>query len=173
MASINAMGRRPGVQVFVALALSAGSVIAGELSQQSYYDASPVPAPYAPRPPAPPAQAATPRKVFTTDSESNAPSGAPTSSPPPTTANATPQSGQPELPPNMERGVKDLETGMEELQKYTGVMATHIQQNGLRGFLAIPPAIRDQGIAVGRKIGNGINGIATDTAHDMVAPERR
>lgn len=73
----------------------------------------------------------------------------------------------------MEKGVKDLESGMEDLQKYTAVMANHIQQNGLRGFLAVPPEIRDQGVAVGRKIGNGISGIATDTAHDMIVPERR
>ena len=85
----------------------------------------------------------------------------------------SPQAGQqPALPVNMERGVKDLELGMDELRAYTAVMAAHIQQNGLRGFLAIPPDIRDQGAAVGKRIGGGINGIATDVAHDMVVPEK-
>lgn len=81
-------------------------------------------------------------------------------------------SAQPALPPNMDRGVKDLEAGMEDLRAYTAVMAAHIQQNGLRGFLAIPPDIRDQGQAVGRKIGGGINGITKDVAHDMIVPEK-
>ena len=83
------------------------------------------------------------------------------------------QGSQPTLPPNMERGVHDLEAGMDDLRTYTAVMAAHVQQNGMRGFLAIPPDIRDQGLAVGRKIGGGINGIMTDAAHDMIVPEKR
>lgn len=83
------------------------------------------------------------------------------------------QGSQPPLPPNMDRGVHDLEAGMEDLQAYTAVMAAHIQRNGMRGFLAVPPDIKDQGVAVGRKIGGGINGIMTDVAHEMIVPEKR
>ena len=66
-----------------------------------------------------------------------------------------------------------LEAGMDDLQAYTAVMAAHIQWNGMRGFLAVPPEIKDQGVAVGRKIGGGINGIMTDVAHEMIVPEKR
>lgn len=77
------------------------------------------------------------------------------------------------LPPNMDKGVRDLEVGMDELRAYTGEMAAHIQQNGLRGFLAVPPEIKDKGAAVGRRIGSGIGGIMTDVGHDMLVPEKR
>lgn len=60
---------------------------------------------------------------------------------------------QPALLPNMDRGVRDLEAGMDDLRSYTSVMAAHAQQNGMRGFLAIPQEIKDQGQAIGRKIG--------------------
>ena len=83
------------------------------------------------------------------------------------------QGNQPPLPPNMDKGVRDLESGMDDLKTYTTVMAAHIQQNGMRGFLAVPPDIRDQGVAVGRKLGGGINGIMTDVAHEMVVPEKQ
>lgn len=83
------------------------------------------------------------------------------------------QGTQPPLPPNMEKGVHDLEAGMDDLQAYTAVMAAHLQRNGMRGFLAVPPEIKDQGVAVGRKIGGGINGIMTDVAHGMIEPEKR
>ena len=83
------------------------------------------------------------------------------------------QGTQPPLPPNMDKGVHDLEAGMDDLQAYTAVMAAHIQRNGMRGFLAVPPEIKDQGVAVGRKIGGGINGIMTDVAHEMIVPEKR
>ena len=79
---------------------------------------------------------------------------------------------QPALPPNMDRGVRDLEAGMDDLRSYTSVMAAHVQQNGMRGFLAIPQEIKDQGQAVGRKIGGGIGGIMTDAAHEMIVPEK-
>lgn len=82
------------------------------------------------------------------------------------------QGNQPPLPPNMDKGVRDLESGMDDLRAYTSVMASHIQQNGMRGFLAVPPDIRDQGVAVGRKLGGGINGIMTDVAHEMIVPEK-
>lgn len=82
------------------------------------------------------------------------------------------QDNQPPLPPNMDRGVRDLEAGMEDLQAYTAVMAAHVQRNGMRGFLTVPPEIKDQGVAVGRKIGGGISGIMTDVAHEMIVPEK-
>ena len=153
------------------MAIISGTAAAAEGSLPNYYDAAPPPTSYTSRPMATTSQA--PRKDFITHTEST--SLAPTNSASPQphlAASSTGVSGQPGLPPNMEKGVKDLEAGMEDLQKYTAVMANHIQQNGLRGFLAVPPEIRDQGVAVGRKIGNGISGIATDTAHDMIVPER-
>lgn len=77
------------------------------------------------------------------------------------------------LPPNMERGVKDIEEGMDDLRRYTATMAKHIQANGLRGFLAVPGDIKDQGAVVGRRIGSGIGGIATDTGREMISPVSR
>ena len=152
---------------------SSASALAGTDSQ-SYYDYE-GPAVRTTRP-APAAAPAGPRKSFVVEGEagsapqpvrptckSNQDGGAVTAG----------QSAQPSLPPNMDRGVKDLEAGMDDLRAYTAVMAAHVQQNGMRGFLAITPDIRDQGLAVGRKIGGGINGIMTDAAHDMIVPEKR
>lgn len=159
-------------QLLWPMVLISGTAAAAEGALPNYYEAAPPPSSYTSRPMVAPSQA--PRKRFITDSESTSPSPANSASPQPhLAASSGGSSAQPGLPPNMEKGVKDLESGMEDLQKYTAVMANHIQQNGLRGFLAVPPEIRDQGVAVGRKIGNGISGIATDTAHDMIVPERR
>lgn len=157
-------------QLLWPMAFISGTAAAAEGALPNYYDAAPPPTSYTRRPMANPSPA--PRKHFITDTESTSPAPANGASPQPhLAASSGGASAQPGLPPNMEKGVKDLETGMEDLQKYTAVMANHIQQNGLRGFLAVPPEIRDQGVAVGRKIGNGIRGIATDTAHDMIVPE--
>lgn len=158
-----------------AAALLSGTAAAGESNLQNYYDVAPATAQHAARP-APSSYTPTPRKQFIVDGAEGGHVPSPGNvgrAQPAATANGSTSTSQVALPPNMERGVKDLEVGMEDLHKYTGVMATHIQQNGLRGFLAIPPEIRDQGVAVGRKIGNGINGIATDTARDMIVPERQ
>ena len=75
------------------------------------------------------------------------------------------------LPPNMERGIKDLEAGMDDVQRYTATMAAHVQKNGLRGFLALPADIKQQGRVIGRTLGGGISGVATDVAQDMIAPD--
>ncbi|WP_126448203.1 hypothetical protein [Sulfuricystis multivorans] len=136
-----------------------------------YYDAAPPPSSFTSRPMAIPSQL--PRKQFIADMDPAASASTNSPSPQPHLATSSGNvSAQPGLPPNMERGVKDLEAGMEDLRRYTAVMANHIQQNGLRGFLAVPPEIRDQGVEVGRKIGYGIGGIATDAAHDMIVPDR-
>lgn len=74
------------------------------------------------------------------------------------------------LPPNMERGIRDLEAGLEDVSAYTGEMAAHLQKNGLRGYLAVPPELRDKGRSVGRKVGNGIGAIMHDVGKEMVAP---
>jgi hypothetical protein len=75
------------------------------------------------------------------------------------------------LPARMEKGVKDLEAGMEDLQRYTATMAAHIQKNGMRGFLALPADLKEQGRVIGRSLGGGINGVASDVAQDMIAPD--
>lgn len=158
-------------QLLWPMALISGTAVAAEGALPNYYDAAPPSSSYTSRPMVAPSH--TPRKRFITDSESMSPSPANSASPQPHfAASSSESSAQQSLPPNMEKGVKDLESGMEDLQKYTTLMANHIQQNGLRGFLAVPPEIRDQGVAVGRKIGNGISRITTDTAHDMIVPQR-
>lgn len=78
----------------------------------------------------------------------------------------------PALPPRMERGVQDVEVGMDGLARYTGAVAGQVQQHGLRGFLAMPPELKAQGAAVGAKLGDGIRGIAADTAVEMTSPTR-
>lgn len=116
------------------------------------------------------------RKSFVVDGDAGSPSQLPravTKTGQEEGAGLAAQGNQPPLPPNMDRGVRDLEAGMDDLQAYTAVMAAHIQRNGMRGFLAVPPDIKDQGVAVGRKIGGGINGIMTDVAHEMIVPEKR
>ncbi len=75
------------------------------------------------------------------------------------------------MPANMERGIKDLEAGMEDVQRYTATMAAHVQKIGLRGFLALPADIKEQGRVIGRTLGGGISGVATDVAQDMIAPD--
>lgn len=74
------------------------------------------------------------------------------------------------LPPGMERGVRDLEAGMEEVGAYTSEMAVHIQKHGLRGYLAVPPELKEKGRAIGRRVGSGIGGIMHDVGREMVAP---
>ena len=75
------------------------------------------------------------------------------------------------LPPRMEKGVQDLEAGLDELQKYTALMAAHVQKNGLRGFLAVPAEVKAQGTVVGHTIGGGVNGIMSDVAAEMTRPQ--
>lgn len=168
------------MKVFVLLgifgmAVSTTATAAGDAPLPSYFDTGEQVAPRATRTQMPPRTTA-PGKVFVIDSDaSSGPvirTGAQqtkdeTGSLPAGTVNQVP------LPPNMDRGVKDLEAGMDDLRRYTGVMAAHIQQNGMRGFLAVPTDVKDQGQAVGRKIGGGINGIMTDAAHEMVIPEKQ
>lgn len=79
--------------------------------------------------------------------------------------------GQVALPRNMERGVRDLESGLEDVGQYTGEMAAHLQKNGLRGYLAVPPELKEKGRAIGRKVGGGINGIMQDVSREMVSPQ--
>ncbi len=72
------------------------------------------------------------------------------------------------LPPGMEKGVSDLEAGLGELQLYSGTMAAHLKRTGIRGFLAVPPSIKEEGQAVGRKLGGGVRGIVDEVGKDMV-----
>lgn len=155
------------------LAAIGSSASAAGPDNQSYYDYE-GPGGRMSRP-APAAAPAGPRKSFVVEGESGTTlqSARPIGKNTQDGAVTTGQSAQPALPPNMDRGVKDLESGMEDLRAYTAVMAAHVQQNGMRGFLAVPSDIRDQGLAVGRKIGGGINGIMTDAAQDMIVPEKR
>lgn len=76
-----------------------------------------------------------------------------------------------QLPPNMERGIKELEAGVHNTQGYTVDMAAHLQKNGMRGFLAVPPELKNKGRNVGKQIGGGINGIMTDVGQEMVTPQ--
>ena len=75
------------------------------------------------------------------------------------------------LPGKMDRGIQDLEEGMDELKAYSGMMATHVQKNGLRGFMTLTPEIKAQGRTLGRKIGGGIGGVASEVGQAMVRPE--
>ena len=59
----------------------------------------------------------------------------------------------------------------KDVQRYTATMAAHVQKNGLRGFLALPADIKEQGRVIGRTLGGGISGVATDVAQDMIAPD--
>lgn len=79
------------------------------------------------------------------------------------------------LPPNMERGVRELEESVGELPGYTSAMSKHVQQNGLRGFLAVTPELKAQGQSLGGRMGEGILGIMTDVGKEMATqttPER-
>jgi len=79
------------------------------------------------------------------------------------------------LPPNMERGVRELEESVGELPGYTSAMSKHVQQNGLRGFLAVTPELKAQGQSLGGRMGGGILGIMTDVGKEMATqttPER-
>lgn len=76
------------------------------------------------------------------------------------------------LPARAEQGVKDLEAGMESLARYTAAVAAHVKREGLRGFLAAPSEMKEQGSAVGHQIGSGVRGIATETATEMARPDR-
>lgn len=156
------------------MAASSSASAAGDAPMPSYFDTGEQVAPRATRPQMPTRQDGR-GKVFVIDSDAS--SGPVIRTGTQLTMDETgplPAGtvSQVPLPPNMERGVKDLEAGMDELRRYTAVMAAHIQQNGMRGFLAVPTDVKDQGQAVGRKIGGGINGIMTDVAHEMVIPEK-
>ena len=75
------------------------------------------------------------------------------------------------LPSKMDRGIQDLEEGMDELKVYTGMMATHVQKNGLRGFMTLTPEIKAQGRTLGKRIGGGIGGVVSEVGTAMVRPE--
>lgn len=157
--------------------LAAVSTSAAEGQSPNYYD-DPVPEMSAPlRSPAPTPTPESPRKRFIVEGDDG---DRPVSSPAsakqaakPVTLGTPVSSSQVTLPSNMEQGVKDLDAAMESLGRYTGVVANHIQKNGIRGFLALPPEMKEQGTEVGRTIGSGISGIATDTARDMVVPGKK
>lgn len=77
------------------------------------------------------------------------------------------------LPAGMERGLQDVEAGIEELRSYSSIMADHIQRNGLRGFIDVPPAIRQQGNAIGKRIGGGIGEVMNGVTQEMIVPDGR
>lgn len=74
-----------------------------------------------------------------------------------------------ELPPGMDRGIADLESGLADLRAYTATMAAHIKKFGLRGFLYVTPEIKAKGRAVGQKLGGGVSGIMRDVERDMIS----
>ena len=79
--------------------------------------------------------------------------------------------GHGKLSSKMDRGIQDIEEGMDELKVYTGMMATHVQKNGLRGFMTLTPEIKAQGRALGQRIGGGIGGVVSEVGQAMVRPE--
>ena len=87
-------------------------------------------------------------------------------------SSGTPVQSATALPPRAEQGVKDLEAGMESLARYTATVAAHVKREGLRGFLAVPNGMKEQGAAVGHQIGSGVRGIASETATEMGRSDR-
>lgn len=74
------------------------------------------------------------------------------------------------LPPELDRGLADIETGMGQVTTYAASMARHIRRNGIRGFFNTPPEMNAQGRSIGQTIGRGIRGVADATAQDMLTP---
>ena len=155
----------------IAVSQPAVLLAAGEAPTVNYYEYD---APSVAHPPTSVPQAKSIVKPRSLVVEETGSSGGERRSPQPasnTSADSTSAGGTVSLPANMERGIKDLEAGMEDVQRYTATMAAHVQKNGLRGFLALPADIKEQGRVIGRTLGGGISGVATDVAQDMIAPD--
>lgn len=80
----------------------------------------------------------------------------------------SPGVAQETLPPRMEEGVQQLEQGVEDVGEYSRRMAEHIAKEGLRGYLAMPQDLRDDGKALGAEVGSGIQKIMDEVGQEIV-----
>ncbi len=71
------------------------------------------------------------------------------------------------LPSGIDTGVSNLESGLLSLRGYTTEMGSHIQKNGLKGFLYLTPELKNEGQQVGKKIGGGVRSIMQDVGNEM------
>ena len=72
------------------------------------------------------------------------------------------------LPTGIDTGVSNLESGLLHLRGYTTDMGSHIQKNGLKGFMYLTPELKSEGQQVGKQLGGGVNSIMRDVGKEMV-----
>lgn len=72
------------------------------------------------------------------------------------------------LPPRMEEGVQQLEQGVADVGEYSKRVAEHIAKEGLRGYLAMPQELKDDGKALGADVGSGIQKIMEEVGQEFV-----
>ena len=72
------------------------------------------------------------------------------------------------LPTGIDTGVSNLESGLLHLRGYTTDMSSHIQKNGLKGFMYLTPELKTEGQQVGKQIGGGVHSIMQDVGKEMV-----
>ena len=72
------------------------------------------------------------------------------------------------MSPGIDTGISNLESGLLNLRGYTTDMGSHIQKNGLKGFLYLTPELKSEGLQVGKQIGGGVRSIMQDVGKEMV-----
>lgn len=78
-----------------------------------------------------------------------------------------------ELPARMDRGLAGLERGIDEVKDYSVATAKHIQQHGLRGYMAPTPELKAQGEAIGHRIGGSIGDVMVEVGKEMIEDRKR
>lgn len=68
------------------------------------------------------------------------------------------------------QAIRELEGGMRDLKEYSVEMATHLQQNGLEGFIDVPDALTQKGSAIGGRLGRSIQAVGRDVQTEMIRP---
>ena len=77
------------------------------------------------------------------------------------------------LPARMDKGLAGLERGIDEVKDYSVATAKHIQQHGLRGYMAPTPELKAQGEAIGHRIGGSIGDVMVEVGKEMVEDGKR
>lgn len=77
-----------------------------------------------------------------------------------------------QLPPAMENGIKEIESGIIAAGSYSKEVANNIKTEGLRGFMAVSPEMKAEGRVIGEKIGTGVRGVMGEVGKEMEIDSR-
>lgn len=72
------------------------------------------------------------------------------------------------LPARMDKGLAGLVRSIDEAKDYSVATAKHIQQHGLRGYMATTPELMAQGEVIGHSIGESIGDVMVEVGKEMI-----